>query len=64
MQRALELEIRLSYYDRVLKTLPQQFQEPSAGAMPDQAPGPTYDYEDPCMFLYSCRRQLHSPDAL
>ncbi|KAH9175199.1 MIF4G like-domain-containing protein [Lactarius sanguifluus] len=45
--RALELEVRLSYYDRVLKTLPQQFQEPSAGAMPDQAPGPTYEYEDP-----------------
>ncbi len=46
--RALELEVRLSYYDRVLKTLPEPFQEPSAGTMPDQAPGPTYEYEDPC----------------
>src|SRR5487761_1163890 len=50
IHRALELEIRLSYYDRILKTLPQQFQEPSAGAMPDQAPGPTYEYEDPSLF--------------
>ncbi|KAF8264305.1 MIF4G like-domain-containing protein [Lactarius quietus] len=47
VHRALELEVRLSYYDRVLKTLPQEFQEPLAGAMPDQAPGPTYEYEDP-----------------
>ncbi|KAI0260487.1 MIF4G like-domain-containing protein [Gloeopeniophorella convolvens] len=46
VQRALELEIRLSYYDRILKTLPEPFQDPAAGAMPDQAPGPTYDYED------------------
>ena len=53
VHRALELEIRLSYYDRILKTLPQPFQEPSAGAMPDQAPGPTYEYEDPSLFLYS-----------
>jgi len=51
VHRALELEIRLSYYDRILKTLPQPFQEPSAGTMPDQAPGPTYEYEDPSLFL-------------
>jgi nuclear cap-binding protein subunit 1 len=51
IHRALELEVRLSYYDRVLKTLPLPFQEPSAGAMPDQAPGPTYEYEDPSMFF-------------
>lgn len=50
IHRALELEVRLSYYDRVLKTLPPPFQEPSAGAMPDQAPGPTYEYEDPSLF--------------
>ena len=54
VHRALELEVRLSYYDRVLKTLPQQFQEPSAGAMPDQAPGPSYEYEDPCKSSHSC----------
>jgi len=52
VHRALELEIRLSYYDRILKTLPQPFQEPSAGTMPDQAPGPTYEYEDPSLFLH------------
>ncbi|KAI0069247.1 cap binding protein 80-PB [Artomyces pyxidatus] len=47
IQRALELEIRLSYFDRILKTLPEPFQEPSAQAMPDQQPGPEYDYDDP-----------------
>ena len=65
--RALELEVRLSYYDRILKTLPQPFQEPSAGAMPDQAPGPTYEYEDPCTFPHSyvvspsCSRFIATP---
>ncbi|THH13322.1 hypothetical protein EW146_g6881 [Bondarzewia mesenterica] len=47
VRRALEFEIRLSYFDRVLKTLPEPFQDPSALAMPDQAPGPEYDYDDP-----------------
>jgi nuclear cap-binding protein subunit 1 len=50
VHRALELEIRLSYYDRILKTLPEPFQDPSNSAMPDQAPGPNYEYEDPGMF--------------
>ncbi|KZV61795.1 hypothetical protein PENSPDRAFT_592329 [Peniophora sp. CONT] len=44
---ALEQEIRLSYYDRIVKTLPPQFQEAEAGAIADQAPGPEYDYELP-----------------
>lgn len=50
VHRALELEIRLSYYDRILKTLPVAFQDPSNSAMPDQAPGPIYEYEDPSKF--------------
>jgi nuclear cap-binding protein subunit 1 len=49
VHRALELEIRLSYYDRISKTLPESFQDPSNSAMPDQAPGPIYEYEDPSM---------------
>lgn len=53
VHRTLELGIRLSYYDRILKTLPQPFQEPSAGTMPDQAPGPTYEYEDPSTFRHT-----------
>jgi nuclear cap-binding protein subunit 1 len=53
VHRALELEIRLSYYDRILKTLPEPFQDPSTGAMPDQAPGPVYEYEDPGMVAQS-----------
>ncbi|TFY82925.1 hypothetical protein EWM64_g1090 [Hericium alpestre] len=47
IRRALDLEIRLSYHDRILKTLPEPFQDPAAGAMADQAPGPEYDYDDP-----------------
>ena len=49
IRKALALEIRLSYFDRILKTLPEPFQDPSALAMPDQAPGPEYDYDDPGM---------------
>ncbi|KAH9991616.1 MIF4G like-domain-containing protein [Russula compacta] len=58
IHRALQLEIRLSYYDRVLKTLPQPFQESSAGAMPDQAPGPTYEYEDPTAPHYDAAQSV------
>jgi nuclear cap-binding protein subunit 1 len=48
IRQALELEIRLSYFDRILKTLPPQFHDPEAGAVPDQAPGPEYGFDDPC----------------
>ncbi|KAI0034391.1 MIF4G like-domain-containing protein [Vararia minispora EC-137] len=44
---ALELEVRLSYFDRILKTLPPQFQDSAAGAVSDQAPGPEYGFDDP-----------------
>ncbi|KAI0052632.1 cap binding protein 80-PB [Auriscalpium vulgare] len=47
MHRALEIEIRLSYLDRILKTLPEAFHDPAQGALPEQAPGPEYDYDDP-----------------
>ncbi|KAH7924822.1 hypothetical protein BV22DRAFT_1105259 [Leucogyrophana mollusca] len=46
MRRALEFEIRLSYHDRVQKTLPEPMQtDPSV--ISDQAPGPDFEYEDP-----------------
>lgn len=56
VRRALEFEIRLSYFDRILKTLPEPFQDPEAGAMSDQGPGPEYDYDDPSMFLHCLSR--------
>ncbi|KAI0074461.1 hypothetical protein K474DRAFT_1765807 [Panus rudis PR-1116 ss-1] len=47
MRRAAELEIRLSYFDRILKTLPEPMQSPDAKVMPAEAPGPYYEYDDP-----------------
>lgn len=47
IRRAIETEIRLSYFDRILKTLPEPFQSPDADAIPEQAPGPEFDYDDP-----------------
>ncbi|KAF9457993.1 MIF4G like-domain-containing protein [Collybia nuda] len=47
MRRALEFEIRLSYHDRILKTLPEAMQAPDAFTIPEQAPGPDFEYDDP-----------------
>lgn len=47
MRRAIEVEIRLAYFDRIQKSLPEPFQNPDADALPDQAPGPEFDYDDP-----------------
>jgi len=47
MRRALEFEIRLSYHDRILKTLPEPMQAPDAYTISDQAPGPDFEYDDP-----------------
>ncbi|KAG8818678.1 hypothetical protein FRC19_010401 [Serendipita sp. 401] len=45
MRRAIELEIRLSYYDRILKTLPDAMQSPEAQIMPAEIPGHDFEYE-------------------
>ncbi|PVF94764.1 hypothetical protein CPB86DRAFT_788751 [Serendipita vermifera] len=45
MRRALELEIRLSYYDRIMKTLPDLMQSPEAQVMPADVPGYDFEYE-------------------
>ncbi|QRV87968.1 eukaryotic translation initiation factor 4G [Ceratobasidium sp. AG-Ba] len=47
MRRVVDFEIRLSYYDRVVKTLPPPMADPEAGVLPAQAPGPTFAYENP-----------------
>ncbi|GLB33280.1 putative MIF4G like protein [Lyophyllum shimeji] len=47
IRRAVELEIRLSYHDRILKTLPEPMQSPDALTISEQAPGPDFEYDDP-----------------
>jgi len=47
MRKAVEYEIRLAYYDRIARTLPDDLQDPVALVVPDQAPGPDYEYDDP-----------------
>ncbi|PLW39364.1 hypothetical protein PCASD_05032 [Puccinia coronata f. sp. avenae] len=44
VSRVIELEIRLSYYDRIKETVPSAFLD--AGLMPSDAPGPIFEYED------------------
>lgn len=47
IRRAVESEMRLSYHDRILKTLPEAMQnDPSVIA--SRQPGPEAEYEDPC----------------
>ena len=45
MRRALELEIRLSYYDRIMKTLPEAMQSADVQVMPAEVPGYDFEYE-------------------
>ncbi|KAF5363779.1 hypothetical protein D9756_000886 [Leucocoprinus leucothites] len=47
IRRVVEFEIRLAYHDRILKTLPPQMQDPEGFVIPEQAPGPAFEYEDP-----------------
>ena len=60
MRRAVDLEIRLSYYDRIVKTLPEPMQS-DTGMVPAQAPGPQYEYDDPgksAMILFTNKKSL------
>ncbi|PBK65728.1 hypothetical protein ARMSODRAFT_940305 [Armillaria solidipes] len=47
MRRALEYEIRLAYYERIAKTLPEPMQDPEVYVVPKQAPGPSFEFDDP-----------------
>ena len=47
MNRAVELEIRLAYYDRVAKALPEQFKPVEVGVLAAEAPGANYEFDDP-----------------
>ena len=44
VKRTIELEIRLSYYDRVKGTIPEIMLD--TGVVPDEAPGAEYSYEN------------------
>ncbi|KAJ4471983.1 MIF4G like-domain-containing protein [Lentinula aciculospora] len=46
MRTAVEYEIRLSYYDRIVKSLPEAMHTPEAYVLPKQAPGPDFMYDD------------------
>lgn len=59
MRRALEFEIRLSYHDRILKTLPPAMQEEDANVIAAQAPGPDFEYEEPSMCIHLQRYLLY-----
>ena len=50
VRRAIELEMRLSYHDRILKTLPEPMQI-DLNVIAAQSPGPNFEYEDPCKQL-------------
>ena len=57
MRRAVEFEIRLSYHDRIMKTLPDSMQSSDAYIISEQAPSPAYDYEDISEFFLSLSSQ-------
>ena len=47
MREAVEYEIRLSYHDRIMRTLPEAMTEPTAQVLSVSAPGPDFEYEEP-----------------
>ncbi|KAF7776434.1 hypothetical protein Agabi119p4_4827 [Agaricus bisporus var. burnettii] len=47
IRRVVELEIRLAYHERILKTLPPEMEDPEAYVISEQAPGAAFEYEDP-----------------
>ena len=53
MRRALEFEIRLSYHERILKTLPPAMQEQDANVISVMVPSPDFEYEDPCTSIFA-----------
>ncbi|KIM25191.1 hypothetical protein M408DRAFT_331298 [Serendipita vermifera MAFF 305830] len=58
MRRTLELEIRLSYYDRIMKTLPEPMQSPDAQVMPTEVPGYDFEYESSSNSYYTAAETL------
>lgn len=44
MRRVIELEVRLSYYDRILETLPEPMTVEAAGVISSEPPDPFWAY--------------------
>ncbi|KAF9510764.1 hypothetical protein BS47DRAFT_1331566 [Hydnum rufescens UP504] len=47
IRRVIELETRLAYHDRIVKTLPEAFLASEAKCIHETPPGPDFDYDDP-----------------
>ncbi|KII96021.1 hypothetical protein PLICRDRAFT_97224 [Plicaturopsis crispa FD-325 SS-3] len=58
MRRALEFEIRLSYHDRILKTLPEPMQAEDAHTISSEAPGPDFEYDDPAKLHHDAAQSV------
>ncbi|EKM59547.1 uncharacterized protein PHACADRAFT_250116 [Phanerochaete carnosa HHB-10118-sp] len=58
MRNAIEYEIRLSYYDRIIKILPEPMQNPDNRLVPSEAPGPDYEYDDPARPHYDAAQSI------
>jgi hypothetical protein len=56
MRRVVELEIRLSYHDRIKGTLPEAMQDPTAGILAEDPEAPYYPFEDPGEWRVRARR--------
>lgn len=52
VKRVIELEVRLSYYDRIKGTIPESMLE--TAVMADDAPGPEYDYDSSGTYTSAC----------
>lgn len=52
MRRVIELEVRLSYYDRILETLPEPMIAEGAGVISPEAPDPFWAYEKDGEYLF------------
>ena len=52
ISRVLELETRLSYFDRIKLTIPDTYLSELAGVYPTEAPGPVFSYETEGTSLY------------
>ncbi|KAN0097847.1 MIF4G like domain containing protein [Tylopilus felleus] len=57
VRRAVELEVRLSYHDRILKTLPEPMQA-DPNVIATQPPGPSFEYEDPSNPYYEATQSI------
>ncbi|KAI0346958.1 hypothetical protein BDW22DRAFT_476190 [Trametopsis cervina] len=58
MRRAVDHEMRLSYHDRIVKTLPEPMQDPDAEVVAAEAPGPDFEYDDPANHYHDAAQSV------